>query len=166
MDGFDLTSIAPVTPTPPVAGIPEPLGVPAVNAPPAREPATAVPDCPPIVRITKRARNPQWRNPRRLDQQALGSRLIVGKARGLFLRDGRMRFRKITGKPAQRPARTGPQARKRRRWEPVVVSPVFPRGPLELPSLGFLHEWRRRSIKTCRGQPVRRNKSRRPDQVA
>jgi hypothetical protein len=167
MTGIDPSSTVPGTPTGQGMGLPEPLealAVPvATRAVPG--PAAAGAICRPTVRIARRSKVSPWRNPRRLDPAIIGSRLIIEKARGLFLRECQMRFNGDAAK-AKRAAEARPKARKPRRWEPVVISPVFPRGPLELPSLGFLHERRRRSVKTCRGRPVRPNRSRRPDQVA
>jgi hypothetical protein len=93
----------------------------------------------PSIQITRRRRIPPWKNPRRLDPATIGKFLIVGKCRGLFLRNCVMRFRGTPAR-ARREAKLRPKARPARRWEPVVISPVFPRGPLALPSLGFLHD--------------------------
>src|SRR5262249_37282616 len=93
----------------------------------------------PSVRINKRRQLPPWKIPRRLDPATIGKLLILGKSRGLFLRDCSMRFRGTAAK-ARREAKAQPKARPVRRWEPVVISPVFPRGPLALPSLGFLQD--------------------------
>jgi hypothetical protein len=96
----------------------------------------------PSIRITRRRQIPPWKNPRRLDPATIGKFLIVGKCRGLFLRNCVMRFRGTAAK-ARRAAKLRSKARPARRWEPVVISPVFPRGPLALPSLGFLHDGQR-----------------------
>jgi hypothetical protein len=93
----------------------------------------------PSVRITKRRQIPPWKNPRRFDQATIGKFLIVGKCRELFLRNCLMRFRGTAAK-ARRAAKAHRKPRAARRWEPVVISPVFPRGPLALPSLGFLQD--------------------------
>ena len=93
----------------------------------------------PSVQITRRRHIPPWKNPRRLDPATIGKFLILGKCRGLFLRNCLMRFRGTAAK-ARRTAKLRPKARPARRWEPVVISPVFPRGPLALPSLGLLHD--------------------------
>ena len=93
----------------------------------------------PSVRITKRRQLPPWKNPRRLDPTTIGKFLIVGKCRGLFLRNCVLRFRGTAAK-ARRAAKGQKNLRPVRRWEPVVISPVFPRGPLALPSLGFLED--------------------------
>jgi hypothetical protein len=98
-----------------------------------------VPTHRPSVRITKRRQIPPWKNPRRLDQATIGKFLIVGKCRELFLRSCLMRFRGTAAK-ARRAAKAPKKPRPARRWEPVVISPVFPRGPLALPSLGFLED--------------------------
>lgn len=90
----------------------------------------------PSVKIARRTALPPWRNPRRLDPATIGKFLILGKSLDLFHRDCSMRFAGTSAK-ARRKAKARSKARKTRRWEPVVISPVFPRGPLELPSLGF-----------------------------
>ena len=84
----------------------------------------------------------------RLDPATIGKFLIVGKSTGLFpaglLRcDSAARRRRHAAA-----AKARSKARQARRWEPVVISPVFPRGPLELPSLGFLER------KTLRSPPA------------
>jgi hypothetical protein len=102
----------------------------------------------PSVRIAKRRQLPPWKNPRRLDPATIGKFLILGKCRGLFLRNCVLRFRGTAAK-ARRAVKGRPKARPARRWEPVVISPVFPRGPLALPSLGFLQDGlnRRRELR-------------------
>jgi hypothetical protein len=147
-------------------GIPEPFDRRALEKP-AHPCATAMQarDSPPVIRIPKRSRVRPWTIPRRLDPAMIGSRLILGKTRGLFLRAGQTQFRSGTAQ-ARRAVAATPLPRKPRRWVPVVIWPVFPRGPLELPALGVLHKAKRWSIKTCRARPVRRNRSQTPDRVA
>jgi hypothetical protein len=109
----------------------------------------------PSIRIAKRRQIPPWKNPRRLDPATIGKFLMLGKCRGLFLRNCVMRF---TGTPAKarRTEKLRPKTRPARHWEPVVISPVFPRGPLALPSLGALHD----GLHPRRGQRGRRAKRR------
>ena len=63
--------------------------------------------------------------PRRLDPALIDRCLIVGKSRGLFSRNDLIRFRgaaTTVRRATPAPAKT----RQHRRWEPVVISPVFP----------------------------------------
>jgi hypothetical protein len=134
---------------------------------------------PPFVRIPRRSLARPWSVPRRLDLASLGGRLVIGKTRGLFTRAWKTDFRGYTVK-ARRAAEARSTPRKPRRWVPVVIWPVFPRGrwvpvviwpvfprgPLELPALGLLHKAKRWSIRTYRARLARRNKSQRPGQVA
>ena len=165
MSGIDLNSTPPGTQFALSVGISEPLEGLVVTNPLVARPTAADPDSRPTVRIAKRSSIRPWKNPRRLDPLMFGSSLVIGKARGLFVREPHLRFWGNAAK-ARRAAEQLPAAPKTRRWEPVVISPVFPRGPLELPASGFLRAAKRRSIKTCRARLVRRNRSRRPDQVA
>ena len=96
-------------------------------------------DARPSVKIARRTALPPWKNPRRLDPAMIGKFLMVGKSTDLFHRDCSMRFRGTSAK-ARRRATARSKVRKARRWEPVVISPVFPRGPLELPSLAFFEQ--------------------------
>jgi hypothetical protein len=177
MSGPDLTSTpAGGATTPSVSGLPLPLeprnlapiplalsdtgSVLASSSTIASAPAPAASR--PTVRIARRSRIPPWKNPHPLNPAAAEARLIIGKSRGLFLRDRRMRFRERSAQ-AERAAETRPKTRKTRRWEPVLISPVFPRGPLVAPLPWPFRERRRHSIRTCREQPVRRNRFRTPD---
>ena len=121
------------------------------------------PAWPAVVRIARRARVRARKNAQWLDPAAGPARCFIGKARGLFLRDCGMRFRKRPPgrrSPTQDPAK---QPRKPRRWEPVATWPVYPRGPLALPSPGFPQDG---LFRTCRGRPVRRRRSRKPGRAA
>jgi hypothetical protein len=164
----EMTPISAGTSISPGAGIPESFDRPAIENPP-HPGATALPPAksqPQSVRIAKRSSVRPWTIPRRLDPATIGSRLIISKkTRGLFQRAWMPYFRASAAK-ARRAAEAPPAPRKPRRWMPVVIWPVFPRGPLELPALGVLHKAKRCSIKTCRARPVRRNRFQRPDQVA
>ena len=160
------------TPIPPGTSIPPDAGIPGSPDGHARGdlpiPGTAVvqpTDRPPDVRIPRRSLARPWSVPRRRDLATLGPRLIIGKTRGLFTRTWPADFLGYTPK-ARRAKDPRSKARKPRRWVPVVIWPVFPRGPLELPALGVLHEAKRSSIKTYRARLARRSKSRRPGQVA
>jgi hypothetical protein len=150
------------------AKIPESGDLPALEEPPEQR-AAAIQQAerqPPSVRIDKRWKVRPWTIPRRLDPATIGSRLIISKkARGLFQRAWLPHFR-ASAAEARRAPGAPPAARKPRRWMPIVIWPVFPRGPLELPALAVLHKAKRSSIRTCRARPARRSRSRRPDQVA
>jgi hypothetical protein len=135
MSGTDLTAPAPAAGIAPAF---EPLGAPILTSESLKS-ANNVQASPPTVRITKRRRLAPWNDPRPLDPATIGRCLIVGKSRGLFLRTCVMRFQGTPAK-ARRAAKIAPKRRAPRKWEPVVISPVFPRGPLALPGLGFLHQ--------------------------
>jgi hypothetical protein len=143
MSGTNLSSIVPGNSAVPGPGIQGPLEPPVVTIaaanPSTPSPSAAEPVNRQTIRIAKRSLKPSSRNPRRLDPIMMGARLIVGKTRGLFVRHAQARF---FGKaPKERRAAGNPvKTRKQARWEPVVISTVFPRGPLALPSLGFLHD--------------------------
>jgi hypothetical protein len=160
MSETNLSSIAPGSSAVPGAEIPETIEAPAVAntaaSAPAPRPSAPEPICRPTVRIAIRGPIPSWKNPHRFDPIAGGARFVVGKTAGLFLRHYHSCFRGNSAK-ARRAAGAPVKRRKQARWKPVVISAVFPRGPLALPFLGFL--------RTCRGRPARRSRFRRPDRA-
>jgi len=93
----------------------------------------------PTVRIPTRRPTPPGKGLRKADASRIP--LVVGKTGGLFLRTWITGFAELTaaGRRARKKKALAPP-RKRRRWEPIVTARPFPRGPLALRTLGFLHE--------------------------
>ncbi len=146
-------------------------GIPSTETFGAGAPATFIPDPSlptqssadpgdrPTVLIKRRRHGHSGSSLRKADSNTSRPHFVFGKNRGLFLRIGMNRIRWRAGRVrVARMRKPSPAARKPRRWEPVIISPTFPRGPLALPNLGFLHEGARPRPRQAR-RPRTRNRA-------